>query len=126
MLYDEPNAGLDPEISASINELIREVQPHGPYILGGYCNGSLTAYHAARLLRAAGEQVSVLLMLNSDGSNVRFGWLKRLTGVASALRGEDEARDCGDTNGILHGRPPAVLTSKKWRHPRHRGGACQS
>ena len=72
-------------------KLIREIQPHGPYILGGYCNGSLTAYHAARLLRAAGEKVSVLLMLNSDGSNVRFGWLKRLTGVTSALRGEDEA-----------------------------------
>jgi len=72
-------------------KLIREIQPHGPYILGGYCNGSLTAYHAARLLRAAGEPVSVLLMLNSDGSNVRFRWLKRLTGVTSALRGEDEA-----------------------------------
>jgi len=26
ILYDEPNAGLDPEIAASINELIREVQ----------------------------------------------------------------------------------------------------
>ncbi len=26
ILYDEPNAGLDPEISRSINELIREVQ----------------------------------------------------------------------------------------------------
>jgi phospholipid/cholesterol/gamma-HCH transport system ATP-binding protein len=26
VLYDEPNAGLDPEISASINELIRDVQ----------------------------------------------------------------------------------------------------
>lgn len=26
VLYDEPNAGLDPEISASINDLIREVQ----------------------------------------------------------------------------------------------------
>lgn len=72
-------------------KLIREIQPHGPYILGGYCNGSLTAYHAARLLRAAGEKVEVLLMLNSDGSNVRFRWLKRLTGVTSALRGEDEA-----------------------------------
>ncbi|HSI10705.1 MAG TPA: amino acid adenylation domain-containing protein [Chthoniobacter sp.] len=72
-------------------KLIRELQPHGPYILGGYCNGSLTAYHAARLLRGAGEEVAVLLMLNSDGSNVRFRWLKRLTGVTSALRGEDEA-----------------------------------
>jgi thioesterase domain-containing protein len=71
-------------------KLIREIQPHGPYILGGYCNGSFTAFHAARLLREAGEDVSVLLMLNSDGSNVRFKWLKKLTGVKSALSGEDE------------------------------------
>ena len=35
-------------MAADRAKLIREIQPHGPYILGGYCNGSLTAYHAAR------------------------------------------------------------------------------
>jgi len=72
-------------------KVIREIQPRGPYILGGYCNGAFSAYHTARVLRAAGEEVTVLLMLYADGSNMRFRWLKRLTGVASALRGEDEA-----------------------------------
>ncbi|HEX2188169.1 MAG TPA: amino acid adenylation domain-containing protein [Longimicrobiaceae bacterium] len=32
-------------------ETIRGVQPRGPYRLGGYCNGGLVAYEAARLLR---------------------------------------------------------------------------
>ncbi len=71
-------------------KLIRSLQPHGPYILGGYCNGALMAFHAARLLRAAGEPVAVVMMLYPDGRNIRFRWLKRLTGVVSALRGEDE------------------------------------
>ena len=69
---------------------IRTVQPHGPYLLGGYCNGSLIAYEAARLLRAQGEEVSVVMMLYPDGRNVRFRWLKQLTNIASALRKEDE------------------------------------
>jgi amino acid adenylation domain-containing protein len=71
---------------------IREVRPHGPYIIGGYCNGGLAAYHAARMLRAAGEEVTVLFLLNADGINIRFQWLKRLTGMISAARGEDERR----------------------------------
>lgn len=70
---------------------IRKAQPNGPYILGGYCNGSLVAYHTARLLRDAGEQVSALLLLHADGSNIRFGLVKRVCAVSSALRGEDEA-----------------------------------
>ncbi|HEX8297143.1 MAG TPA: amino acid adenylation domain-containing protein [Chthoniobacteraceae bacterium] len=70
--------------------LIRKLQPHGPYILGGYCNGSFIAYHAARLLRDAGESVATLLMLMADGSNARFRWLKRASGVSSVVRGEDE------------------------------------
>jgi len=72
-------------------KFIREIQPHGPYILGGYCNGALTAFHAGRLLRAAGEEVAGLLLLNADATNVRFRWLRRLAAVASAWRGEDEA-----------------------------------
>jgi amino acid adenylation domain-containing protein len=70
---------------------IRSVQPHGPYLLGGYCNGALIAYEAARLLRAQGEEVSTTMMLYPDGRNVRFRWLKQLTGLASTLRKEDEA-----------------------------------
>ena len=69
---------------------IRARQPHGPYILGGYCNGALVAYQAARLLHEAGEEVAPVLMLNADGSNLRFRPLQRLCAISSALRGEDE------------------------------------
>jgi thioesterase domain-containing protein len=71
-------------------QVIREIQPHGPYILGGYCNGALTAYHAARILRAWGEEVSVLLLLYADGKNIRFRWLKRLTSLSSRFRRDTE------------------------------------
>lgn len=37
--------------------LIRSVRPHGPYRLGGYCNGALLMYEIAVRLRAAGEIV---------------------------------------------------------------------
>ncbi len=71
---------------------IREIQPKGPYIVGGYCNGALIAFHAARLLRESGEKVSTLLMLTADGTNVRFGWLRRAMAISGALRGEDETK----------------------------------
>lgn len=71
---------------------IREIQPKGPYHIGGYCNGALIAFHTARLLRESGEQVATLLMLTADGTNVRFGWLKRTMAVSGAIRGEDEAK----------------------------------
>ena len=72
-------------------EWIRQIQPRGPYIIGGYCNGALLAYQSARLLRDAGEPVTVVLMLMADGSNIRFRLLQRLSAVTSALRREDEA-----------------------------------
>lgn len=72
-------------------QAIRQIQPRGPYIIGGYCNGSFAAFHAAHLLRAAGAEVSVVLMLNSDGTNVRFRWLRQIAAISSALRGENDA-----------------------------------
>ena len=44
-------------MAAAHLETLRAAQPHGPYRLGGYCNGGLVAYETARLLCAAGETV---------------------------------------------------------------------
>lgn len=44
---------------------IRNVQPHGPYLLGGFSGGGLIAYEMAQQLRAAGEEVSLLVMLDT-------------------------------------------------------------
>lgn len=46
---------------------IQRVQPRGPYLLGGRCLGCLVAYEMARRLRARGEEVALLVMLDSGG-----------------------------------------------------------
>ncbi|KIN73202.1 type I polyketide synthase [Sulfitobacter guttiformis] len=44
---------------------IREVQPEGPYLLSGFSGGGITAYEMARQLKAAGEEVAVLALLDT-------------------------------------------------------------
>jgi len=44
---------------------IRAVQPHGPYMLGGFSGGGITALEIAQQLQAAGDQVSLLVMLDT-------------------------------------------------------------
>lgn len=44
---------------------LRQVQPQGPYMLGGFSGGGLTAYEMARQLKEQGEEVSLLVMLDT-------------------------------------------------------------
>lgn len=44
---------------------IRSIQPHGPYSLGGFCNGALVAYEMARQLDAQGEQTDMLIIIDA-------------------------------------------------------------
>jgi thioesterase domain-containing protein len=44
---------------------LRQVQPHGPYMIGGFSGGGLTAYEMAHQLREAGEEVSLVVMLDT-------------------------------------------------------------
>jgi amino acid adenylation domain len=50
-------------IAAAHIAALRNVQPTGPYMLGGFCNGGLVAYEMAQQLYAAGEQVDLLLLV---------------------------------------------------------------
>jgi amino acid adenylation domain-containing protein len=45
-------------------EAIRAVQPEGPYLLGGFCNGALVAYEVAHQLLAANQRVDLLFMVD--------------------------------------------------------------
>lgn len=49
-------------------DAVREVQPVGPYYLGGYCGGGTIAYEMAQQLTAAGERVSLLALVDT------FNW----------------------------------------------------
>lgn len=46
-------------------EILKEHQPQGPYILGGWCYGGIVAHEMACQLQNAGEQVEMLIMLDS-------------------------------------------------------------
>jgi amino acid adenylation domain-containing protein len=45
---------------------VRDVQPRGPYLLAGRCNGATVAYEMAQRLRAEGEEVPLLVALDSS------------------------------------------------------------
>jgi len=47
---------------------LREIQPAGPYRLGGHCNGGLIAFEMARRLTAEGERVALLVLIASDAT----------------------------------------------------------
>lgn len=44
---------------------VRTVQPHGPYLLGGFSGGGLVAYKMAQQLRAEGEEAALVVMLDT-------------------------------------------------------------
>jgi len=54
-------------------EAIRQVRPHGPYVLGGWSIGAMVAHEMARRLQAAGEQVELLLLVDGLLPHTR-GW----------------------------------------------------
>ncbi len=61
---EEPHETFEEMASAYIEE-IRSVQPHGPYYIGGFSGGGITAYEMAHQLRAAGEEVGLLVLLDT-------------------------------------------------------------
>ena len=52
-------------IAADRIRVIRAVRPHGPYALGGHCNGGLVALEIAHQLRASGECVELVALVDS-------------------------------------------------------------
>lgn len=61
---DRPHETFEEMATAYLAEL-RAVQPHGPYLLGGFSGGGITAYEMSRQLQAAGESVALLVMLDT-------------------------------------------------------------
>ena len=61
---EEPHRTMAAAAADYIVEM-RGVQPHGPYLLGGYSGGGLIAYEIAQQLKAAGEEVAVLAMIDT-------------------------------------------------------------
>jgi thioesterase domain-containing protein/acyl carrier protein len=62
----EPHASVE-EMAADYLEEVRRKQPNGPYHLGGRCLGAEVAVEMARALLAAGEEVSIVAVFDTEG-----------------------------------------------------------
>ena len=74
------------EMAADYIRQLSAVQPHGPYRLGGYCLGGAVALEMAERLKANGEQVSLVALIETYNLNAvtRKGFkreLRNLPGV---------------------------------------------
>ncbi len=65
LLGDQPPHETLADAATDMIAELRQVQPQGPYMLGGFSGGGLTAYEMAHQLEAEGETVSLLVMLDT-------------------------------------------------------------
>ena len=54
-----------PDMAAYYIQQMRQVQPHGPYLLGGLCAGGVIAFEMALQLEALGETVALTVLLEA-------------------------------------------------------------
>jgi amino acid adenylation domain-containing protein len=130
---DQPFYALDPyqfidqrvvptleKMAAEHLQVMRTVQPEGPYLLGGFCNGGLMAYEMARQLRAAGQEVAFLVLIDPaspphsavtsfinrlcsllrKGQDKQLDWFLRVRHIYKYLRFPDYRRGLVDTEGV--------------------------
>ncbi len=82
---DQPHTRFE-DMARDYLEEIRTVQPEGPYFLGGFSGGGITAFEMAQQLRAAGEDVGILVMLDSFPPEIpSLDWGDRLRIQAQRL-----------------------------------------
>ncbi|MFE9014449.1 beta-ketoacyl synthase N-terminal-like domain-containing protein [Streptomyces cyaneofuscatus] len=65
LLTEEPPIEGVTAMAAYYTEVIRSVQPEGPYDVGGFCLGGIVAYEVTRLLQEQGQDVASLTMVDS-------------------------------------------------------------
>jgi acyl-CoA synthetase (AMP-forming)/AMP-acid ligase II/thioesterase domain-containing protein len=83
-----PHASLA-EMATDYVAAVRDVQPRGPYLLGGYCMGAPVAVEIARRLEEDGERVAMLVLLDPrfrqpEGLRYREWQVRRDLGLAWA------------------------------------------
>jgi thioesterase domain-containing protein len=66
---EKPHCRFQDMAEDYLNE-IRKVQPKGPYFLGGFSGGGITAYEMAYQLEQQGEEVALLVFLDTPSPTV--------------------------------------------------------
>ncbi|EFH85738.1 non-ribosomal peptide synthetase [Ktedonobacter racemifer] len=65
------------EVATAHIKAMRTLQPEGPYLLGGWCNGALIAYEMARQLQKEGQEVEKLIMMDPGSAPTFSSWLMK-------------------------------------------------
>jgi amino acid adenylation domain-containing protein len=60
------------EMAADYIRSIRSVQPEGPYFIGGFSAGGVVAFEMAHQLKAAGQEVATLALLDTEVLTLRL------------------------------------------------------
>jgi thioesterase domain-containing protein len=60
------------DMAALYLKVMKQVQPHGPYLLGGYSMGGMVAFEMAQQLIAQGEQVDTLVVIDTPAQSPQF------------------------------------------------------
>ena len=84
---------------------LRALRPHGPYIVGGHCNGAFVAFEMARQLHAEGERIPAVVLIEAREPK---------GGDADGSEGEREAWGTIDASGKLHVVAPRDRQSDLW------------
>jgi thioesterase domain-containing protein len=73
------------EMAARHLERMRAVQPRGPYRLAGHCSAGVVAFELGQQLRAAGEDVTTLILIEPPPLRARRGPAGRRQRLGPAL-----------------------------------------
>ena len=80
-----------PDMAAYYVQQIRQIQPEGPYLLGGLCAGGMIAFEMALQLEAQGHSVGFVALMDAPGPQMPVKPCSRterqLARFAAALRG---------------------------------------
>ena len=109
---DRPHGDFIEAARGYIAEM-RQVQPNGPYLLGGFSGGGLVAWEIARQLEEAGETVSLLALLDTP-----LPMRPRLSRKDKALIKLDEFRKKGPAYLLEW-----LVNRWRWQHSRGQGAA---
>jgi amino acid adenylation domain-containing protein len=83
--HSEPYSSVDEVVREFLAEL-RVAQPKGPYQLGGHCVGGVIALEMARELIRQGEEVRLLVMVDTDRPNALRGLMMESAALGRRAR----------------------------------------
>jgi aspartate racemase len=94
---------------------MRAVQPEGPYLLGGWCNGGLLAYEMGRQLQQAGQRVDLLVAFDMATPYAHRS-VRKITSRLGRLIGWGEDRQVDWFLRYLYARIPSFRKKvQEWR-----------